>query len=164
MPTHFRILSIALFVAVFVALGGCGSSSSNNGTVTATAASPSPSPNPSPGPIVTPVQQGHWGGTGIKLDVTANGGSYELDCAHGTIDQPLVADENGSFHATGTITSEGGPVGPTPRPAHPAQFDGVLHSSSQMSLTITTMTDASHPTSATYQLQFGNAGTLVKCL
>lgn len=52
-----------------------------------------------------------WGGTGIALEVTAGGGRVEYDCAHGTIDQPLVFDRRGRFDVPGMHFPEhGGPV------------------------------------------------------
>lgn len=52
-----------------------------------------------------------WGGTGIQLEVTAAGGRVEYDCAHGTIDRPLVFDRRGRFDVAGMHFPEhGGPV------------------------------------------------------
>jgi hypothetical protein len=52
-----------------------------------------------------------WGGTGIRLEVTPAGGRVEYDCAHGTIDQPLVFDRRGRFDVSGMHFPEhGGPV------------------------------------------------------
>jgi hypothetical protein len=36
-----------------------------------------------------------WGGDHVNLVVTDAGGALEYDCAHGTIDQPLVIDSSG---------------------------------------------------------------------
>ena len=57
------------------------------------------------------VAEGRWGGTGIALDVASTGARIELDCAHGTIDAPLVLDGEGGFDLPGTLVRERpGPV------------------------------------------------------
>ena len=54
---------------------------------------------------------GGWGGLHIGPTLTAEGGQVEYDCAHGTIDGPIVPDRAGRFEATGTHTAEhGGPA------------------------------------------------------
>ena len=75
---------------------------------------------------VDPV--GSWGGEGIRLDVAAAGGTLEFDCAVGTIDAPLVLDENGAFVLPGTFTlGHGGPdiEGQEPVPVE-ATFTGTV--------------------------------------
>lgn len=57
-----------------------------------------------------PVPAGTWGGMHVRLTVTANGAEVEFDCAHGSIDRPIILDGNGSFDVTGTFEPEGGPV------------------------------------------------------
>ena len=57
------------------------------------------------------VAEGRWGGTGVALDVTSSGARIELDCAHGTIDSPLVLVGEGGFDLSGTLVRERpGPV------------------------------------------------------
>ncbi|MDZ4676822.1 MAG: hypothetical protein SGI74_04860 [Oligoflexia bacterium] len=70
----------------------------------------SPTPTPSPQPISSPgpVHEGQWGGRGINLEVNALGATYQLDCAHGVMDHPLVYDSHGRFTSTGTIVLEHG--------------------------------------------------------
>src|SRR6266850_6950892 len=54
---------------------------------------------------------GAWGGAGIRLEVTAAGATIEYDCAHGSIDEPIVADGAGRFSAKGThVREHGGPI------------------------------------------------------
>ena len=74
------------------------------------------------------VATGSWGGVGIRLDVTAQGATTEYDCAHGTIDQPLVTDRAGRFSAAGThVREHGGPIRvDEPPDRHPARYDGTL--------------------------------------
>jgi hypothetical protein len=55
---------------------------------------------------------GRWGGTGAGVTVKdPNAGAFvEFDCAHGTIDDPLEIQPDGSFKWRGTFVLEGGPV------------------------------------------------------
>ena len=54
---------------------------------------------------------GNWGGAHAGLEITAEGARIEYDCAHGTIDGPIVPDRAGRFAAAGIHTAEhGGPV------------------------------------------------------
>ncbi|HEV2707816.1 MAG TPA: hypothetical protein VGV59_17990 [Pyrinomonadaceae bacterium] len=57
------------------------------------------------------VATGLWGGERVSLEVGDEGARVEYDCAHGTIDRPLVLDRRGRFNVTGTHVEErGGPV------------------------------------------------------
>jgi hypothetical protein len=56
------------------------------------------------------VPSGEWGGEHVRLTVESAGGIVEFDCAHGTLDQPLVLDADGRFDVRGTLVAEGGPV------------------------------------------------------
>jgi len=111
----------------------------------------------------SPVASGRWTGTGIVLDVTAQGASIEYGCAHGTIDQPMVADRDGRFSVTGIhVREHGGPIRvDEPADRHPARYDGVLAGAS-MRLTVT-MTDLSQSVGA-FDLTFGGSGLIAKCL
>jgi hypothetical protein len=72
------------------------------------------------------VALGVWGGDHVNLVVTDAGGALEYDCAHGTIDQPLVIDSSGRFDLAGTHTREhGGPIRSDEKPdKHPARYTG----------------------------------------
>lgn len=67
------------------------------------------------------------GGEHVALEVTADGGSLEFDCAHATIGEPLrLAD--GRFSVAGVYVREhGGPehLG-EPEDSHPARYEGML--------------------------------------
>lgn len=63
----------------------------------------------------------------MALEVTAEGGSLEFDCAHATIAEPLrLAD--GRLGVTGVYVREhGGPEHEgEPEDSHPARFEGTL--------------------------------------
>lgn len=111
----------------------------------------------------SPVAAGRWTGVGIQLMVTAQGASIEYDCAHGTIDQPLVADRDGRFSVTGVhVREHGGPIRvDEPSDRHPARYDGRLAENS-MRLTVT-LIDLSQSV-GTFDLTFGGSGRIVKCL
>src|SRR5437773_10882790 len=80
----------------------------------------------------TSVPIGAWGGVGIRLEVTAQGATVEYDCAHGTIDEPLLADREGRVSAAGIhVRESGAPVRvDEPLDRHPARYDGQLDGSS----------------------------------
>ena len=106
---------------------------------------------------------GTWGGDHAGLIATSVGGTMEYDCAAGRIEEPLIADSDGRFVASGTHTpGHGGPVLPdevlTRRPArYDGRVDGDL-----MSLTVV-MTD-SNATVGTFQLTRGRSPNVFKCL
>jgi hypothetical protein len=57
------------------------------------------------------LANGVWGGQHIRAEVTDSGADIEFDCAHGTIDQPIVLDGKGSFDVKGKFNTEHpGPV------------------------------------------------------
>jgi hypothetical protein len=69
---------------------------------------------------------GRWGGDHVGLDLTANGGILDYDCAAGRIDGPVLPGPDGTFQALGTHTpGTGGPerVGVVP-PSFAARYDG----------------------------------------
>lgn len=55
--------------------------------------------------------EGLWGARHIILVADKAGAVLEYDCAHGTIDQPLISNADGYFYFRGTHTWEaGGPI------------------------------------------------------
>ena len=57
------------------------------------------------------LTRGVWGGAHIRFEVTEGGARIEYDCAHGTIEGPVVVDARGRFNVYGTHHEErGGPV------------------------------------------------------
>ena len=111
----------------------------------------------------TAVGIGVWGGVGIRLDLTAQGAAIEYDCAHGTIDQPLVADRNGRFSATGVhVREHGGPIRPDePSDRHPARYDGeVTGTSMRMTVMLLDLAQSVGP----FDLTLGGAARIAKCV
>ena len=106
---------------------------------------------------------GMWGGAGIRLDVSADGAIIEYDCAHGTIDQPIVGDRNGRFTVTGThVREHGGPIRvDEPPDRHPARYDGQVAGNS-MRLSVT-LTDGNQ-TIGSFDATLNGPARVVKCL
>jgi hypothetical protein len=106
---------------------------------------------------------GVWGGTSIRIDVTAGGATIEYDCAHGTIDEPLLTDRDGRFTAVGThVREHGGPIRQDESPdRHPARYGGQL-SGDILRLTVT-LTDSPQEI-GTFTLTRGATGRVFKCL
>lgn len=69
---------------------------------------------------------GRWGGQHVGLELAANGGTADYDCAAGRIDGPVLPRADGTFQALGTHTpGTGGPerVGAVP-PSYAARYEG----------------------------------------
>jgi len=57
------------------------------------------------------LSPGMWGGEHVRFEVNDRGASVEFDCAHATVEGPIVVDRAGRFSAAGTYYAEhGGPV------------------------------------------------------
>jgi len=107
---------------------------------------------------------GLWGGTGIRMDISAAGATIEYDCAHGTIDHPIVADRSGRFSVVGThVREHGGPIriDEPPPDSHPARYDGEL-SGSTMQFTVTLLD--TNQSVGPFSAALGVTPRLVKCL
>jgi hypothetical protein len=168
-----RRLLVSGVVLLFVACGGGPPTSpetaESEGARVVAAGATSPPRRPSTR-VVAPrpapenrIALGAWGGDHVSLVVTETGGSLEYDCAHGTIDQPLVADSSGRFDLAGTHTREhGGPIREGEKAeTHPARFVGTANGRT-MALTVT-ITD-SNENVGKFTLTRGEAGRIVKCL
>ncbi|MCZ6777223.1 MAG: hypothetical protein O7D34_12335 [Ignavibacteria bacterium] len=106
---------------------------------------------------------GSWGAEHIGIVVGENGAKLEYDCAHGTIDEPLIADENGEFEAIGVhVREHGGPIrlGEIPD-EHPARYKGYIKGN-VMTLTVT-LTDSGQKVGA-FSLTRGIPPRVHKCL
>jgi len=110
------------------------------------------------------VAAGVWGGQHIRLDVADDGTSaVELDCAHGTISEPIAPDHSGAFRAAGTFAREHhGPIREGERAAaDPAVYAGKVKGD-QMTLTITLT--GSREEVGSFELVEGKTPRLTKCL
>jgi hypothetical protein len=115
------------------------------------------------GPDPTIVPAGLWGGQHVALEVGAADARLELDCAHGTIDEPLRLDGDGRFDAAGVFVPEhGGPVRPDEPPdRRPARYRGSIDGG-RMRLEIA-LVDTGPPVGR-YQLALGRTPRVFKCL
>ena len=106
-----------------------------------------------------------WGGEHVALEVTAEAGRIEYDCAHGDLGEPLVVDRSGRFDVTGTHTPEhGGPAREDEKlVSHPARYVGRVDGD-RMTLTVTVTVTNTAETLGTFALTRGAAGRLLKCL
>jgi hypothetical protein len=109
------------------------------------------------------VPSGPWGGAHVALEVTADGGRIEYDCAHGALDQPLVLDEHDRFDVIGSHTLEhGGPIRDgEPLLSRPARYIGRIDDG-RMTLTVT-LTDTGESIGS-FTLTQGETGRVLKCL
>ena len=103
---------------------------------------------------------GTWGGPSLTVTVGAASTILSYSCAHGTIDQPFVADTNGNFFLVGTHVPEGpGPVRENPV-VHPALYTGTVNGKT-MTFTVTE-TDTGLKLGP-FVLSLGVAGRIFKC-
>lgn len=110
-----------------------------------------------------PALLGAWNGAHISAELTAQGGTFEFDCAHGAIEKPLVPDQRGRFDVTGRYFEErGGPVrADAPEDAGMAvRYQGTVKAD-RMQLTVT-RSDSGVRIGA-FTLVRGAEPTLVKC-
>lgn len=112
--------------------------------------------------VTGPVAAGDWGGVGISLVVTAQGGRLEFDCALGEISKPLMLDSEGAFTLDGTFTPEqGGPIGEDALESEPATYAGVVDGN-RMTLTVHLLERGT--ISGPFTLERETAAVLHKCL
>ena len=106
---------------------------------------------------------GSWGAEHIGIVVSENGAKLEYDCAHGSIDEPLIVEENGEFEAVGVhVREHGGPIrlGEIPD-EHPAHYKGYVKGN-KMTLTVTLID--SEQKIGTFSLTRGAPPRVHKCL
>jgi len=113
--------------------------------------------------LTAPAMLGEWGGEHIALTVSLTGATVEYDCAHGSIDGPVVPDLRGVIDLTGIhVFEHGGPVQDGEiEDAHPARYR-VWIDGDRMMLAVT-LTDTGQSL-GTFELWQGEQGRLVKCL
>lgn len=106
---------------------------------------------------------GAWGGDHVALEVAADNGRIEYDCAHGDLAEALTVDRSGRFDVTGTHTPEhGGPVREDEKiMSRPARYAGRVDVGR---MTLTVMLTDTGEVLGTFTLTHGIAGRLTKCL
>jgi len=110
----------------------------------------------------TRLAKGAWGGQHIRMEVTDNGAQIEYDCAHSTIDEPIVLDRFKKFKVKGKFTPEhGGPVRSDEAPkSSPVRYLGELKGNE---LTLTLTNTETGKTLGSFDLTRGGGGRLMKC-
>lgn len=105
---------------------------------------------------------GVWGGDHIRMEVTGGGAEISYDCAHSTIDQPIVPDSDGNFNVKGKFTREhGGPIRRDEEiKSRPVRYTGRVRDK-VMTLTVT-LADPEE-TAGTFTLTQGSVGRVMKC-
>ena len=108
------------------------------------------------------IPLGNWGGEHISLELTAQGGTVEFDCAHGVITRKLVLDRSGRFDVPGTYVEErGGPVRSNEQSKEfPVRYTGSIKNG-KLRLTITR--SDTKKSLGTFTLTHGQEAFLVKC-
>jgi hypothetical protein len=106
------------------------------------------------------VPKGEWGGQHVRLTVEDAGGTIEFDCAHGSLDEPLLLDSSGHFDVEGRLVAEGGPVrNDEPESARPTRYRGESDGQ-HMSLQLTL---EGGEDGGTFSLAKGSPPRLFKC-
>ena len=87
--------------------------------------------------------KGKWGGEHIGIVVSDSSVTLEYDCAHGTIDEPIIPDAEGKFEASGVhVFEHGGPIRIDEIPdEHPALYKGHIVGKEMTLILVITDTD-----------------------
>ncbi len=106
---------------------------------------------------------GVWGGQHIRMEVTDDGAQIEYDCAHSTMDEPVVLDRQGRFEVKGKFTREhGGAVRDNESPnSSPVRYAGQVEG---QTMTLTIRHDETGESFGDYTLTQGSQGRLMKCM
>ena len=133
------ILNLSLLLLVWIFYSGCGSSISQIDLI------------------------GKWGGEHIGMVVSDSSATLEYDCAHGTIDEPIIPDAEGKFEVSGVhVFEHGGPIRIDEIPdEHPALYKGHIAGKEMTLILVITDTDT---VIDTFSLTRGIDPLIYKCL
>ena len=106
---------------------------------------------------------GKWGGEHIGMVVSDSSATLEYDCAHGTIDEPIIPDDEGRFEVIGVhVFEHGGPIRIDEIPdEHPALYKGHIVGNEMTLILVLTDTDTEIDT---FSLTRGVEPLIYKCL
>jgi hypothetical protein len=109
------------------------------------------------------VSAGTWGAMGVNMEVTDSGAQIEYDCAHGTIDQPLLLDADGRLDVKGRHFREhGGPIRQDEESrGEPVRYVGQVTGDT---LTLTVKPTGSDTPIRSVELVRGKTGRIHKCM
>jgi hypothetical protein len=144
----FPLISACFLFTILAAVGSCGT---KGGVV-----------NNTPMQRKEKLANGVWGGPHIHAEVTNRGADFEFDCAHVTIDQPIVLDGAGSFDIKGKYAPEhGGPIrrdeDDNGRPVH---YVGRVR---DQELTLKISDAGTKESLGSFTLTHGSEGRVMKC-
>lgn len=108
------------------------------------------------------LANGVWGGEHIRLEATDSGADIEYDCAHGTIDEPIILNREGSFDVKGKYTPQhGGPI----RRDEESNSSSVRYvgNARDKGLTLTITIPGKKETIGNFTLTHGSEGKVMKC-
>jgi hypothetical protein len=111
----------------------------------------------------TRISPGTWGGDHIRLLVSDTSATIEFDCAHGSLNLPLVVDRSGYFDLAGIFVQEhGGPIRiDEDLLQEPARYTGTTDG---RTMTMSVMRTTALQLVGTFSLAIGSPGRVVKCL
>lgn len=160
-------LLVFLIVSVFFTEMFLGCKAAKRDTPAPTNEAPATQPAPSDDDSTSTetaiaLEPGRWGGLHMELNVRSDGSSYQLDCAHGTIDQAIVHNSQGNFHHTGTMTKEDG-ANLVPQVALDTRFDGIVRGNS-MVISLTWRELTGELKNQSFVLKKNADATLFRCL
>lgn len=152
-----RSANTPLLATLFAILIQTGASCGSAGTRTAlTPSAPTP-----PQAAVGRVQSGLWGGQHIALEVSDAGAFAEFDCAHGTIDEPLLLDRDARFVGRGRyVRHRGGPQFDADADGRPARYEGRV---ADDSMTLTVALGDGGQQIGVFTLTYGRRGVIRRC-
>jgi hypothetical protein len=106
---------------------------------------------------------GTWGGEHIGILVSDSSATLEYDCAHGTIDEPIIPDDDGNFEVNGVhVFEHGGAIRIDEVPdEHPALYKGHIAGNKMTLILVITDTDTEIDT---FSLTRGVNPLIYKCL
>jgi len=132
-------LNISLLLIVWIIYSGCSSSISQIDLI------------------------GKWGGEHIGMVVSDSSVTLEYDCAHGTIDEPIIPDADGKFEVSGVhVFEHGGPIRIDETPdEHPALYKGLIVGKEMTLILVLTDTDTEIDA---FSLTRGVEPLIYKCL
>ena len=105
---------------------------------------------------------GDWGGPHVSLQLTADAGTVEFDCAHGELSRAIVLDKNASFIVPGTYVAEhSGPV----RMGEPSKGVAVRYAGrgNGTRMTFSVTREDNQSSLGTFVAERGKDPTLTKC-
>ncbi|MCH7964280.1 MAG: hypothetical protein IH950_09475 [Bacteroidetes bacterium] len=106
---------------------------------------------------------GKWGGEHIGIVVSDSSATLVYDCAHGTIDEPIIPDDDGKFEVRGVhVFEHGGAIRIDETPdEHPALYKGHIVGNEMTLILVITDTDTEIDT---FSLTRGVDPLIHKCL